>query len=62
MPEEWFDLVSLFWSDEVILNGRKADGTIVTQYLTRNQIAEVHSLEAAHDLEKQSLLRRFVGD
>lgn len=62
MPEEWFDLVTLFWSDETILNGRKAGGEIVKQTLTRNQLSEIESLQAAHDIEMQRLLKGFVND
>jgi len=62
MPEEYFDLVNLFWSDEVIMNGRLAGGKIVKQTLTKSQLSEVESLQAAHDIELQRLLRSFVSD
>lgn len=62
MPEEVFDVVNLFWSDEFILNGRLANGKIVRQYMTRAQVDQVHSLQAAHDIELQRLLRSFVSE
>ena len=62
MTEEWIDLVTLFWSDETVMNGRLASGKIVKQTLTPAQIREIYSLQAAHDFELQRLLRSFVND
>ena len=62
MPEEYFDVVTLFWSDETILNGRLAGGKIVKQTLTRGQVNQLDSLQAAHDIEVQRLLRSFVDE
>ena len=62
MPEEYFDVVTLFWSGETILNGRLAGGKIVKQTLTRGQVNQLKSLQAAHDIEVQRLLRSFVDE
>lgn len=62
MPEEWIDLVTLFWSDETIMNGRLAGGKIVKQTLTSSQLSQIESLQAAHDIEMQRLLRSFVSE
>lgn len=62
MPEEWFEIVSLFWSRQIILNGRLANGKIVEQKLTPSQVGELNSLQSAHDIEMQRLLRSFVNE
>lgn len=63
MPEEWFDLVTLFWSDETILNGRKVGGEIVRKYLSQDQRNLINDLQTKHDDEMQKLLKGFVyGD
>lgn len=62
MPEEWFDIVTLHWSDETILDGRLIGGKTIKQILTRKQLSEIYSLQSAHDIEMQRLLRSFVND
>lgn len=62
MPEEVFDVVNLFWSDEFILDGRLAGGRTVRQVLTRSQVGQIESLREAHDIEMQRLLRSFVSE
>lgn len=62
MPEEYFDLVTLHWSNETILDGRLAGGKIVKQTLTRSQLSQIYSLREAHDIELQRLLRSFVSE
>lgn len=62
MPEEYFDLVTLHWNDETILDGRLAGGKLVKQTLTKNQVREINSLQNAHDIELQRLLRSFVNE
>lgn len=62
MPEEYFDVVTLHWSDETILDGRLVGGKTVKQVLTRAQLGEIDSLQAAHDVEMQRLLRSFVNE
>lgn len=60
MPEEWFDLVTLFWSDETILNGRKAGGEIVKKVLTPEQLNRIEALQFKHDTAMQRLLKEFA--
>lgn len=60
MPEEWFDVVRLFWNDETILEGRKAGGEIVRKYLTHHQQNLINDLQTKHDDEMQKLLKGFV--
>ena len=60
MPEEYFDLVSLFWNDETILEGRKAGGDIVKIVLTQDQRNKIYDLQVKHDDELQQLLRGFA--
>lgn len=62
MPEEWFDVVSLFWNDDVILEGRKAGGEIVRKYLSQQQRDLINDLQTKHDDEMQKLLKGFVYD
>lgn len=62
MPEEYFDVVTLHWSDETILDGRLIGGKTIKQTLTSTQLNQLHSLQAAHDIEIQRLLRSFVND
>lgn len=62
MPEEYFDVVTLFWSDETILDGKLAGGKVIKQILTSNQVNQLESLRSAHDIEVQRLLRSFVND
>ena len=62
MPEEYFDVVTLFWSDETILDGKLAGGKVIKQTLTSNQVNQLESLRSAHDIEVQRLLRSFVND
>lgn len=62
MPEEYFDLVTLHWSDETILDGRLAGGKTIKQVLTNKQLSEIYSLQSAHDIEMQRLLRSFVSE
>lgn len=62
MPEDDFDLVTLHWSDETILDGRLAGGKTVKQTLTSEQLKKVYSLQSAHDTEMQRLLRSFVSE
>jgi hypothetical protein len=62
MPEEWFDVVSLFWNDDVILEGRKAGGEIVKKYLSQQQRDLINDLQTKHDDEMQKLLKGFVYD
>jgi hypothetical protein len=60
MPEEWFDLVSLFWNDELILEGRKAGGETVKIPLTEEQRNKINDLQMKHDDEMQQLLKEFA--
>lgn len=60
MPEEWFDVVSLFWNDEAILEGRKTSGEIVRKYLSQDQRNLINDLQTKHDDEMQKLLKGFV--
>lgn len=60
MPEEYYDLFNLYWSDVTILNGRKADGTIIQKNLTKEQLTRVEALEFKHDTELQRLLKEFA--
>lgn len=60
MPEEWFDVVSLFWNDDAILEGRKAGGERVKIYLSQQQRDLINDLQTKHDDEMQKLLKRFV--
>lgn len=60
MPEEYFDVVSLFWTDEVILNGRKAGGQLIKLSLTSEQRYKLEVLQTKHDDELQKLLKGFV--
>lgn len=60
MPEEWFDVVSLFWNDEAILEGRKVGGEIVRKYLSQDQRNLINDLQTKHDDEMQKLLKGFV--
>lgn len=62
MPEEWFDLVTLFWSDETILNGRKTGGEIVKKVLTEEQLERISTLQFKHDNELQKLLKEFADN
>lgn len=60
MPEEWFDVVSLFWNDGAILEGRKAGGERVKIYLSQQQRDLINDLQTKHDDEMQKLLKGFV--
>jgi hypothetical protein len=60
MPEECFDLVSLFWNDETILEGRKAGGEVVKKSLTSEQRSKINDLQFKHDNEMQKLLKEFA--
>lgn len=62
MPEEWFDMVTLHWSDETILDGRLTGGRTIKQVLTNEQLRQVYNLQSAHDIELQKLLRSFVSE
>lgn len=60
MPEEWFDVVRLFWNDETILEGRRAGGAIVRISLSYHQRDLINDLQTKHDDEMQKLLKGFV--
>ena len=60
MPEEYYDLVTLFWSDEIILNGRKVGGDIVKMTLNDQQKSRIEALQYKHDNEMQKLLKEFA--
>ena len=60
MPQEYYDLVQLFWSQETILNGRRADDTIVKKVLTKQQLEAIEDLQSKHDYEMQALLKRIA--
>lgn len=60
MPEEWFDLVSLFWSDKTILSGRKVGGEIVEKVLNQEQLNRIEALQFKHETEMQRLLKEFA--
>ncbi len=60
MPEEWFDLVRLFWNDETILEGRKAGGETVKICLSHHQQNLINDLQTKHDDEMQKLWKGFV--
>jgi hypothetical protein len=60
MPEEWFDVVRLFWNDETILEGRKVGGETVKIYLSHHQQNLINDLQTKHDDEMQKLLKGFV--
>lgn len=61
MPEEWFEVMHDFWNDEYFLVGKTKDGPF-KQQMQRNQIGEVESLQSAHDIEMQRLLRSYLND
>ncbi len=60
MPEEYFDIVRLFWNEEAILEGRKAGGETVKIYLSKHQLNLIDDLLTKHDDEMQKLLKGFV--
>ena len=59
MPEEWYDVVKLFWSNETMINGKNKNG-IVKKTLTQDQQSRVEGLMQRHQEEMQKLLKEIA--